>query len=261
MNYHIDTIPLWDALKLDSECPLCIIQRHLELQETEKFLGASVMDPDTRVRVNDKGFCKAHQKMLITGNNRLGLALLMESHINKVKPALLGAVKTAKEEAASKKPLRFGKNSQIKESLETEKEKLQAISRSCILCETLSAHMKRYIEGFVILWKNDSQFRDAFAKSKGLCVEHIADCLEPANKHLSGQQAEEFLRIIEELTEQNLARQEEELKTFIKKFDYRNGDMPWGNSKDSVERMINRLQGWCVGQEPHPDDRNKDRKF
>ncbi|NMD38252.1 MAG: ABC transporter substrate-binding protein, partial [Christensenellaceae bacterium] len=51
MKYHIDTIPIWDAFKLESECPLCVIKRHFELQECEKFLGASVMDPDTRIRV------------------------------------------------------------------------------------------------------------------------------------------------------------------------------------------------------------------
>ena len=186
---------------------------------------------------------------------------MMESHTDKVKPAVLSAIQHAKEEAGGKKLLTFGKNSQIKSNLEVEKEKLQAISRSCILCERIENHMKRYTEGFVILWKNDTAFREAFAKSKGLCVEHIAGCLDAVSKHLNGQEASDFLSVLENLTEEHFARQEEELKTFIKKFDYRNSDMPWGNSKDAVERMINRLQGWCVGQEPHPEDRNKDRKF
>lgn len=261
MRYHIDTIPLWDAVKLESECPLCILHRHLELQETEKFLGASVMDPDTRIRVNDKGFCKTHQQMLVGGNNRLGLALMLESHTDKIKPQILSALKSAKGEASQKKMLGFGKNSQIKNTLDEESKKLQNLSRACILCESIETHMQRYIEGFVLLWKNETAFRAAFAKSKGLCVEHLATCFAPAHKHLSGQEASEFFTVLEELTESNLLRQEEELKTFIKKFDYRNADMPWGNSKDAVERMINRLQGWCVGQEPHPEDRNKDRKF
>ena len=31
MRYHIDTIPLWDAMKLDGECLLCALERKTEL--------------------------------------------------------------------------------------------------------------------------------------------------------------------------------------------------------------------------------------
>ena len=27
MRYHIDTIPVWDAAKIDGECLLCALQR------------------------------------------------------------------------------------------------------------------------------------------------------------------------------------------------------------------------------------------
>ena len=64
MRYHIDTIPVWDALKLDGECLLCALERKTELGEAERYLGASVMEPDTRVQVNDKGFCRRHHAML-----------------------------------------------------------------------------------------------------------------------------------------------------------------------------------------------------
>lgn len=61
--------------------------------------------------------------------------------------------------------------------------------------------------------------------------------------------------------EKSLARQKEEIDNFCRKYDYRNRDIPWGNSKDAPERVINRLQGWCVGEEPHPDDRNRGKKY
>ena len=60
MRYHIDTIPVWDAMKLDGECPLCAMRRKMELSETERYLGASVMEPDVRLQVNAKGFCRRH---------------------------------------------------------------------------------------------------------------------------------------------------------------------------------------------------------
>ena len=59
MKYHIDTIPVWDAMKLDGECLLCALERKTELGEADRYLGASVMEPDTRIQVNEKGFCLA----------------------------------------------------------------------------------------------------------------------------------------------------------------------------------------------------------
>ena len=56
MRYHIDTIPVWDAAKIDGECLLCALQRRVELQQIEYSLGASVMEPDVRIQVNKKGF-------------------------------------------------------------------------------------------------------------------------------------------------------------------------------------------------------------
>ena len=64
MRYHLDTIPVWDAMKLLGECPLCAIRRRVELNDIQRFLGGSVMEPDVRIQVNQKGFCSHHQQML-----------------------------------------------------------------------------------------------------------------------------------------------------------------------------------------------------
>lgn len=51
MKYHIDTIPVWDAMKLDGECLLCALERKTELGEADRYLGASVMEPEDRKSV------------------------------------------------------------------------------------------------------------------------------------------------------------------------------------------------------------------
>lgn len=261
MKYHIDTIPLWDAIKHDGECPLCILERHIELEEADKLLGASVMDPDTRIKVNEKGFCKKHQKLLMEGSNRLGVALMMQSHSEHIESKIYKAIENAKQLIAQKKPLRFKKNSDINLGVNEESENLKKLSESCLLCDRVAEHVQRYAENFIALWQKDSGFKEAFAKSKGLCVEHIAQLLSLASSKLSAAEAEEFIATIESTLKSSLERQKAELDTFCRKFDYRNKDLPWGNSKDAPERMVNRLQGWCVGAEPHPADRNKERKF
>ena len=55
MRYHIDTIPVWDAMKRDGECVLCVLERKTERDEAERYLGASVMEPDVRIRETTKG--------------------------------------------------------------------------------------------------------------------------------------------------------------------------------------------------------------
>lgn len=261
MKYHIDTIPLWDSINIDSECPLCVLNRHIELSQADKLLGASVMDPDTRIHVNEHGFCKAHQKLLIGGNNRLGLGLMMQSHTQNIKPKILHILNNCKKIVAQKRPLRFTKNADISNKLSEYSKNLSNISNACLLCDNISKIMTRYYENFVILWQKDMKFREAFKNSKGLCLEHLSTIIPIAGKKLSSKDAEEFFTVLYDLFEKNITRQEQELDTFCRKWDYRNADMPWGNSKDAVERIINRLQGFCVGQEPHPDDRNKSRKF
>ena len=44
----------------------------------------------------------------------------------------------------------------------------------------------------------------------------------------------------------NLAQDEKDLEWFTLKFDYRNQQKPWGNSRDALERTVSRLRGFCV---------------
>ena len=39
--------------------------------------------------------------------------------------------------------------------------------------------------------------------------------------------------------------------TLLLKFDYRNQSKPWGNSRNALERTINRLRGLCIAPD-HP---------
>ena len=55
--------------------------------------------------------------------------------------------------------------------------------------------------------------------------------------------------LISWLEQKNLERTEHDLEWFTLKFDYRNQDKPWGNSKDAVERTINKLKGRAIDAE------------
>ena len=81
MKYHIDTIPVWDAYKVEDECPLCVLEYRSEQSYIDFFLSGSVMEPDTRIEVNKTGFCPPHFQLLYNEKNRLGLALITHTHL------------------------------------------------------------------------------------------------------------------------------------------------------------------------------------
>jgi hypothetical protein len=44
---------------------------------------------------------------------------------------------------------------------------------------------------------------------------------------------------------ENMERIQREVNWFTKKFDYRYENEPWGNSKDSIPRSIQKIVGFC----------------
>ena len=68
----------------DKCCPFCRLYSDLEDTELEYILGASMMEPDVRVKTNEMGFCSQHFNMMLGRKNRLPFALMMESHLMEI---------------------------------------------------------------------------------------------------------------------------------------------------------------------------------
>ena len=252
MRYHIDTIPVWDALKLDTECPLCVLRRQIERGEVDRFLGGSVMEPDVRIRVNAKGFCRRHHVLLYAQQNRLGHALMTHTHMRETRQAaekvLAAAEQGAQGREASFMKRAMGKGGQA--ALTAAADALDALTGSCILCESIDSNMNRYAYTLLHLFTHETAFREAFEKSKGVCLRDAALLLRMAADVLHGKEQAAFAACLNRLTAENMKRVEDELEWFTLKFDYRNADKPWNNSRDALERAVMKLRGWCVGAEP-----------
>ena len=247
MQYHLDTIPVWEAMEWKGECPLCGLQRKTEQEEVERTLGASVMEPSVRIEVNHKGICKDHQRQLFAQQNRLGHALLMDSH-GKEQLAKLQKLQAKVEKATAGKAKLFSKNTPLTEWI-SELEQLQA---NCIVCDTIDIHMARYRYTFLHLWKTNRDFQTVWAQCKGVCLPHATALLRSAQQHLKTDQQNAFAAQLLTKLASEVAQDGHDLDWFTRKFDYRNQDAPWGNSKTALERMVNRLRGWCLGDEPYP---------
>lgn len=259
MRYHIDTIPVWDAMKLDGECFLCALKRKTEIGEVEHYLGASVMEPDTRIQVNKKGFCCNHQRMLYAMDNRLGHALMLESHVAETRERLDKACKSLKSAAkaasgASLMDKLTGKTPSPAKVMEDAAATLEKLTATCIVCDSIEENMGRYLHTFFHLYQNDTEFRKKFESCKGTCIPHAAELIRLAPSELPGGKLQEFTGAICRLLTENFDRMQEDVSWFCRKFDYRYYDEPWKNSRDAVERTVNKLRGWCVGTEPNPKD-------
>ncbi len=254
MRYHIDTIPVWDALKQQGECPLCALRRSIEAADVDRFLGGSVMEPDTRVRVNEKGFCQRHHVLLYAQQNRLGHALMTHTHLKetagKAHKLLDAAAQGAKAGAGAPAVKRALGKGGGKEALLAAADGLDKLTSSCILCDSIQDNMNRYAYTFLHLYANDAAFKQAFQQSKGVCLKDAALLLRMAASQLNAREQADFAADMEKLTDDSLSRVAGELEWFTLKFDYRNADKPWGNSRDALERAVTKLRGWCVGSEP-----------
>ncbi len=99
---QIYTIPVNEAFEASAAdhalgCPFCAIYNKLEENELDLILGASMMEPDIRIRTNEQGFCRTHYDMMFVRKNRLGMALTLESHLDELRREIKGnAAKSAK---------------------------------------------------------------------------------------------------------------------------------------------------------------------
>lgn len=243
MKYTLDTIPVLDAYKTDCECPMCKLKILCEDQYLDTMLASAYMEPEWRIRSNETGFCTRHFELMFARRNRLGLALMTHTHMQEVIKSLEGILAG---KPSPKKGL-FARRAKDDES--TMPARIRARIDGCVICEQVETSLKRYGYTIAQLYFTNSEFKAMFETSKGFCLPHLALVLELAEETLSASQFDTFRKAAAAMELENLKRVEGELEWFTLKFDYRNDDKPWGNSKDAPDRAINKLMGACVGEE------------
>ncbi|MBP3656859.1 MAG: ABC transporter substrate-binding protein [Clostridia bacterium] len=246
MKYTLDTIPVLDAYKTECECPLCKLRIHCEDQYIDSMLSSAYMEPDYRLKTNETGFCTRHFELMYNRRNRLGLALMTHTHMQEVIKSLEGILGG---ESGAKRGFLSSLRGGGKTAADSQPQKIRARMDGCFICDQMKNSIERYAYTIAQLYFTHTEFRGMFDNSKGFCLPHLALVLEMAEKTLNASQAEQFAKVVSRVELENLRRVEGELEWFTLKFDYRNDSKPWGNSRDAVERSINKLMGACVGAE------------
>lgn len=251
MKEKLYTIPLNDAVNENDECPFCFIERKLERDALDFTLGSSssYMESDIRAQTDAAGFCREHTKKMFDYGNTLGNALILKTHYQKLHGEM-------KEQFKKFTP---GKSSILnkfrKSSEESSKNAIytwtQSKDCSCFICKTINDTFERYMETFFYLYRNDPAFRDKVLNGKGFCLHHFGMLCEHADHYLKDKEKAEFYPAVFELMDRNFTRMEEDITWLIDKFDYRNKDADWKNSKDALQRGMQNLRGIYPADLPH----------
>ena len=233
MKEQLYTIPVNDAFAVDCECPVCSMYDSLEKDAIEFTMGPSYMEDDIRMETNKIGFCTHHVKQLYKHQNRLGLALILHTHMQRTNRDL-------EDLLSSDKPVKKGLFAKKTENASPVTEYIENLNHSCYICNRIDRIFARYLATIYHCYEHDEEFRRKFAASKCFCTKHFGMLYEGAPSSLSGKRLPEFIKTLNEVYLTNMKRVTDDLEWFTDKFDYRNEDKPWKNSKDALPRSMNK---------------------
>ena len=231
---QIYTIPVNEAFDTALErpecgCPVCMLYRKLEENELDIILGASMMEPDIRIKTNEEGFCLGHFKKMHGRRRMLGLGLILESHLEEVEKLLDGPTFLGNKRAAAVSAL-------------------GELESTCYVCGRINKNLSMMIATIVYLWESNLDFRRKLGKIDRFCLPHYRAILEYASKKMPKRVYAEFYDAIYAVEKRYITSLRSDVSWFCKKFDYRYDEEPWYNSNDSVKRAIAFL-----GTEPEED--------
>ena len=149
---HIPYYKVQDAFS-QKECPVCFLVRDSIEKYYQGVFNGKAIDPDfnDKLRLN-KGFCNLHSHKLQEYNDGVGVAIMY-------KLLFSDAIKD------------------IKSIKSNNKKKIE----KCLICEYLYENEKRYLS-IVSEHISDSEFKENFLKSDGLCVFHYKEFLRKNKK-------------------------------------------------------------------------------
>lgn len=240
MKEKLYTIPLNDAVNANDECPLCFVRKDVENDQLDYVLGscASYMESDMREKTDIAGFCQRHFKDMFDFGNTLGNGWILKTHYLRMISEMESAFNSYTPGKVSfKDKLKGNKVSNSIVDWVRNKEE------SCFICKEVEKIYKCYLDTFFYLYKNDSEFKNKIKNSKGFCITHFGDLCEMADEKLSEAELNEFYSIMKPLMIDNMKRMQGDVAWLVEKFDYQNKDADWKNSKDAIQRGMQKLKG------------------
>ncbi len=241
MKDKLYMLPLKEAVDANDECPFCYIERKVEQDTMDFVLGnaSSYMEADIRDMTDRAGFCREHFKEMFEYGNALGNAWILKTHYMR----LIGQME---KEIKGYHPPKLSFSEKIKKKGESQNPVINWIDekeKSCYFCNMFADTYDRYMDTFFYLLKEDNDFKDKVLNGKGFCLPHFKDMCVYADARLSDKDKEFFYDKFIPILTDNMKRIFEDVAWMIEKFDYVNANADWKNSKDALQRAMQKLKG------------------
>lgn len=230
MKEELYTIPVNDAYDKGCECPVCSMYEVLQNNAIDFVMGTSYMEDDVRMETDQIGFCSNHIKLMYKNQNRLGLALMLKTHMDKTIKDLTPHMKGKQSQGGGLFKKKEGSSPIV--------DYINNLNHSCYVCRRINSMFSLHISCILYLYRKEDEFRVKFRNSKGVCNKHYGILYAQGQEHLSGEIKEQFLTDLNHVYLENMKRVRDDLSWFIDKFDYRYANEPWKNSKDALPRSI-----------------------
>jgi len=127
-----------------------------------------MMEPAVRIKTNRQGFCRRHYEKLLQKGNRLGLALILDSHLNEIQKEMKG-----------------GTSDLFKGPGASATERIRKLERDCYLCSRIDFSFGKVMENAVLLWEKEPIFRKKAENQPYFCLSHFEEYLRNAKGILS----------------------------------------------------------------------------
>ncbi len=230
MAEKIYTIPVNEAFEASEAdhacgCPFCALYNKLEENELERILGAAMMEPDVRIETNAQGFCDTHFRMMFVRKNRLGMGLILESHLDELRKKIKPKALSLKAPGAEAEAV------------------LEKLEGDCYVCNRIAFAFNKMVETAAFLWDTDPDFRKKTEHQPYFCLPHYRRFVSTARRTMNKKKFGEFYTAVSSLENAYLDKLSEDVSWFCKKFDYRYDAEPWYDAKDAIERAMRTLSG------------------
>lgn len=248
MKEKLYTIPLNDAVTAQDECPFCFIERKLERDTLDFVLGnsSSYMESDIRDETDEAGFCRTHFQKMFDYGNTLGNAWILKTHYVKMQKKMAAAFET---HTPNKSGMKLFKKPDTQGNAIVDWMKKE--EHSCYICDIFNNTYKRYMDTFFYMYTGDPDFKKRILESKGFCLTHFGDLCQAADERLKEKDLYAFYEDVKKLMTENMARVHDDISWMIDKFDYRFKDADWKNSKDAIQRGMQKLKGGYPADGPY----------
>lgn len=224
MKETICTIPVNDIFMEKKGCPFCRMYDMLEQQYAEFITGSAMMDPETRVATNKKGFCKKHFEKITEVGKRLPNALILQTHLQEILDNY------------------FPKNTHSK----PDKKKLQALDEmlhTCYICDRIQHDVEHFLRTVFKEWETNPEFRKLYQEQEFICLDHYRMVTTISLKGVPSKHLADFHQDTANLAKNQLELLIKDTSHFCKMFDYQSRGADWGTSRDAIERDLRFLAG------------------